>query len=171
MYALLPQSLVTVKGASIELAGLVVGLGGLAIVGGVLAPTLLSRRASGSAHVPVWVWATAYLLPPALLVPAFAPGTPLAVSAALFIGLNVVSGAVAALMFAALPRFAGRSGMGAATGALAQAGATGSLLGPPLYALVVEGPGWTAAAIFGLAISVAGFALVTLAEREARTAA
>jgi len=168
MYALLPQHLIAEKGASIRLAGLIAGLGGLATVGGVVVPSILARRLGPHPPVPVLVWAVALFVPPLLLLPVFADGTPLALAATLFIALNVVSGAVAALVFASLPRFAGHGDMGAASGALAQAGATGSLCGPPVFALFVEASGWLAAAAFGLAISAAGFALLAAAERQAR---
>jgi len=80
--------------------------------------------------------------------------------------LNAISGAVPAVVFARLPDAVGPDGdMATANGLLAQGGASGSLLGPPLLAAAASHFGWPAAAGAGLAASALCLALLALAQR------
>ena len=69
---------------------------------------------------------------------------------------------------ALLPRLAAGPGqLVRANGVLAQCGASGSLLGPPLMAASVQAGGWTAAAALGLLVSLAAMPLAWRALRGA----
>jgi MFS transporter, CP family, cyanate transporter len=100
-------------------------------------------------------------MPPLLLFGVFMPKPPLASALSLVLLLNVLGGVFASLAFALLPRLARSPGeLVKANGLLAQCGASGSLLGPPAMASCVQSGGWTAAALFGLGVSVVALPLV-----------
>ena len=70
----------------------------------------------------------------------------------------------ASLAFALVPRVAGGiARMPQANGLLAQFGASGSLLGPPLLAAAAEHGGWGAAATLGLVVSALAVPLALMA--------
>lgn len=99
-------------------------------------------------------------LPPLLLFGVFTSAPSVAVAIGLAIGLNMAGGVFASLGFALLPRLAtGPGQMVRANGLLAQCGASGSLLGPPAMAACVQAGGWTAAAVFGLVVSLVALPL------------
>lgn len=168
LLALMPEFLITEKGASPGTAGLVTGLGGFVTISGVIVPFYLARRSDLRLSVPLLL--LSLIVPATLLFGVFSPLASLGASAILFLGLNILSGIFPSLVFASIPRWAGPGGIGPANGAIAQAGAAGSLLGPPAYAAVVSGTGWMQAAVFGLGVSLVGLVLVTALEaRKFRT--
>ncbi|MEQ8898424.1 MAG: MFS transporter [Roseovarius sp.] len=164
--ALMPEFLISQKGATPGLAGLVTGLGGFVTITGIAVPLCLRHRPV--LRLSPLLLGGCLLLPAALLFGVFSPAAPLATSAALFIALNLLAGIFPALAFGAIPRFAGPGGLGPANGALAQAGAAGSLLGPPAYAAVVSHAGWLPAAGLGLALSLIPLLLLTVLETRDR---
>lgn len=172
MLALMPEFLIATSGASVRLAGLITGLGGLATISGVVVPFWLARRSGGVPPVlSLPLLAMSLVLPAALLLLVLGAGLSLAATTGLFIALNMLSGIFPSLVFASLPRLAGANGLGPANGVLAQAGATGSLLGPPLYASFVVLSGWTAAGAVALAVSALAVVLLLAAEREVAASA
>lgn len=164
LFALLPTLLVATTRAGVATAAAVTGAASLANVAGIVLVVWLHGRER--AERPL-LWASS-LLPAAALVVLFAPAGGFTAAAALAIGLNAVSGAYAALVFALLPRVAARDGISAANGLIAQFGATGSLLGPPLYAAAIDAGGWIAGGVIGAALSVVSLVLVAGAIRAAR---
>jgi MFS family permease len=81
--------------------------------------------------------------------------------AAAVLGLN---GLAVSAVFAALPTVAaGRVAWG--VGAVTQAGSLGTLLGPPLYAWVVDTSGWSAAIVVTAAIVITGVGCATVSTR------
>jgi sugar phosphate permease len=86
-----------------------------------------------------------------------APSLPLAVAGfAVSFGLG---GLLPAAAFASVPLVAAdRRAIGPINGLLAQTGSLGSLAGPPLLALWVEGTGWSMAPAMLLAIAAIGAA-------------
>jgi len=165
LLALMPEFLISKKGATPGLAGLVTGLGGFLTIAGIALPLWLSRRYPLRFSLPLLT--LGLLLPAVLLFGIFHPATSPGTSAALFLALNLLAGLFPPLAFGSIPRYAGPGGLGPANGALAQAGAAGSLLGPPAYAAVVSHAGWLSAAGFGLALSLVP--LLLLSALEARS--
>ena len=165
--ALLP-SLYTRSGMSVSAAATWTGFAALAtLIGSVTAAWLLRR---GTALQ--WPASVALILP-ALM--SFAVFTSVGLSPAapvIAIVLNIVSGVFASLAFALVPRAAGGlARMPQANGLLAQFGASGSLLGPPLLAAAAEHGGWGAAAVCGFVVSVltVPLALMAIAGAHAET--
>jgi MFS transporter, CP family, cyanate transporter len=100
-------------------------------------------------------------LPPLLLFAVFTDRPVLALALSSAIAISALGGIFASLTFALLPRLAPERGaLVRANGWLAQCGASGSLLGPPLMAATVQAGGWTAAAVLGLAVSLMAIPLV-----------
>jgi MFS family permease len=146
---LLPTLLVQGAGMSAAAAGTWTGGASAAAVLGSAAGALWMRHA-----LPPRGLALASLALPALAVwgvYAAAPRAALAVGLA--IAINVLGGVFASLAFAALPRVARQPGqLARANGLIAQFGASGSLLGPPLAAAGIAQAGWPgAAAVVALA--------------------
>jgi MFS family permease len=68
-------------------------------------------------------------------------------------------------VFAAVPGVvAATDQVAVANGLVAQFGSAGSLLGPPLFAWAVAGQGWRAVPALVAVFTLAGFALLALAE-------
>ncbi len=131
---------------------------------------LASVSAVAGSAVAAWLWRQGHRLrgpvmvslglPPLLLFGVFAPAPPAAAAIALAVLLSMVGGVFASLAFAVLPRLAPAPGdLVRANGRLAQCGASGSLLGPPVMAACVQAGGWRAAALLGLLISLAALPL------------
>ncbi|WP_343713729.1 MFS transporter [Inquilinus sp.] len=144
-------------------AGLITGAAAFASVLGGLAAAWWMRR-----DRPLGGFTAICVAVPALLL--FAVFTPAAGSwlwpAAAAMLLNAISGAVPAVVFARLPDAVGPGGdMATANGLLAQGGASGSLLGPPLLAAAASHLGWPAAAGAGLIASALCLLLLGLAQR------
>ena len=168
LIALLPTFLVAQTGASARQAGLIGGLCAFISVLGVLIAARLRHR--GGNHT-VWI-VVAIVLPAVLLFAVFAEGASLARVTVLMLVLNTISGVYAGLAFALLPTLA-RSDheMAVANGLTLQFGATGSLLGPPMFAACVERWGWTGAAVAGALVSTACLLLMSWARLEDPSAA
>jgi len=155
--ALLPTFLVGQLGASARVAGLVGGLSAfISVLGVALAAWLRHRR------VRTGIWTTAAIVLPALmLIAAFRDGAGIVQVTVLMLMLNTVSGIYSGLAFAQLPVLARTDAeMAVANGLTLQLGATGSLLGPPLFALCVEQWGWSGAAGAGALMSTLCLALM-----------
>ena len=151
LLALLPPLLITRSGMSVTNAATWTGLAALAtIVGSFAAAGLLQRRRALVAPVVM------SLVGPALLAFAvFMPAGTSVVPAVVAVALNALSGIFASLAFAQAPAAAGGvERMAQVNGLIAQFGASGSLLGPPLLAAAVERWGWGAAAVCGLLVSL-----------------
>ncbi|MFE0754796.1 MFS transporter [Inquilinus sp. NPDC058860] len=163
LLAVMPAYFTSQRGVSASMAGLITGVAAFAAVLGGLAAAWWMRR-----DRPLGGFTAFGVVVPALLL--FAVFTPSggswlwpAMAATL---LNAISGAVPAVVFARLPDAVGPGGdMATANGLLAQGGASGSLLGPPLLAAAASHFGWPAAAGAGLAASALCLLLLALAQR------
>ncbi|WP_395676318.1 MFS transporter [Inquilinus sp.] len=163
LLAVMPAYFTGQHGVSASTAGLITGTAAFAsVLGGVAAAWWMrgDRPLGGFMAFGVAV--------PALLL--FAVFTPAEGSwlwpAAVATVLNAISGAVPAVVFARLPDAVGPGGdMATANGLLAQGGASGSLLGPPLLAAAASHLGWPAAAGAGLVASALCLLLLALAQR------
>ena len=167
MLAVLPSYFAGRYGLALSTAGLVTGAAaGATVLGGILAAWWMrgSRPTGGLMAVGIAV-------PALLLFLVFAPlDEAWAWPAAAAIALNALSGVVPAVVFARLPEVVGpRGDMATANGLLAQGGASGSLLGPPLLAGAATQWGWTAAAGAGLAASLLCLALLAMAAQAHAT--
>jgi len=163
LLAVMPAYFTGQRGVSASTAGLITGAAAFASVLGGLAAAWWMRR-----DRPLGGFTAFGIAVPALLL--FAVFTPSQGSwlwpAAAATLLNAISGAVPAVVFARLPDAVGPGGdMATANGLLAQGGASGSLLGPPLLAAAASHFGWPAAAGAGLAASALCLALLALAQR------
>jgi len=157
--ALLP-SLYTRGGMSVSAAATWTGFAALAtLIGSVTAAWLLRHG-----HALKLPSAIALVVPALLGFAVFTPGGLSPAAPAIAIVLNIVSGVFASLAFALVPRVAGGiARMPQANGLLAQFGASGSLLGPPLLAAAAEHGGWGAAATLGLVVSALAVPLALMA--------
>ena len=150
LLGLLPTLLVRDAGLAAAEAGRWTALASLSAVAGSAAAALLLRR-GGSLR---WPMVLALGLPALLLFGVFTPAPQAGVVIALAIAINLLGGVFASLAFALLPVVAGSADrMGRANGLLAQCGASGSLLGPPLMAACAQAGGWTAAALLGALVT------------------
>jgi MFS family permease len=158
--AVLPTFLVERRGAGAAAAGTATAVVALASVLGSVAAGWLLRRglrlrelAAVGLLMPLAIW-------PAMLDEGSLGGS--VVGAALSL---VVNGAVVAAVFAAVPGVvAATDQVAVANGLVAQFGSAGSLLGPPLFAWAVAGQGWRAVPALVAVFTLAGFALLALAE-------
>ncbi|MEO7937583.1 MAG: hypothetical protein ABIR55_03085, partial [Burkholderiaceae bacterium] len=155
-------------GASARLAGFIGGMAAFISVVGVLVAAWLRQR--GGSHTG-WIVA-AIVLPAGLLFAVFADGAGILRVTVLMLLLNAISGIYAGLAFALLPTLA-RSDqeMAVANGLTLQFGATGSLLGPPMFAACVERWGWTGAAVAGALVSTVCLLLMMWVRGQAFAAA
>jgi CP family cyanate transporter-like MFS transporter len=163
LLAVMPAYFTGQRGVSASTAGLITGVAAFASVLGGLAAAWWMRR-----DRPLGGFTAFGVAAPALLL--FAVFTPSEGSwlwpAAVATLLNAISGAVPAVVFARLPDAVGPGGdMATANGLLAQGGASGSLLGPPLLAAAASHLGWPAAAGAGLVASTLCLLLLALAQR------
>lgn len=146
---LLPTLLVQGAGLSAAAAGTWTGVASAASVLGSAAGALWMRHALAPRGL-----ALASLALPGLAVWGVYAAAPHAGTAvALAILINMLGGVFASLAFAALPRLARQPAqLARANGLIAQFGASGSLLGPPLAAAGIAQAGWPgAAAVVALA--------------------
>lgn len=158
LVALLPTLLVRDAGLSAAAAGQWAALVSVAAVLGSAAAALLLKRGHGRALRAVLLLALG--LPALLLFGVFSPAPQAGLAIALALLISVLGGLFASLAFALLPVVAGSAGqMVRANGLLAQCGASGSLLGPPLMAACVQAGGWPAAAVLGLVVTAAALPL------------
>lgn len=150
--ALLPTLLVQQAGLDPAAAGRWTAVASASAVAGSAATAWLLGRGL-DARAPVLA---SLALPPLLLFGVFTPAPQATLAITLAVLLNMLGGVFASLAFAILPRLAPAPGqMVRANGLIAQFGASGSLLGPPVMAACVQAGGWRAAAGFGLLISLA----------------
>lgn len=148
--ALLPSFLVEQAGASARVAGLVGGLSAFIAVLGVALSAWLRHH---GARTGVWM-TVSIVLPALMLFGVFNDKAGVLQVAALMLVLNTISGVYSGLAFALLPMLAQSDAeMAVANGLTLQLGATGSLLGPPLFAACVEQWGWSGAATAGAVLS------------------
>jgi hypothetical protein len=149
--ALLP-SLLTAHGAMpVTTAAAWTGAAAMAtLIGSGTAACLLRYRR------PLEAACAVALVGPALLVfSVFTPHGATPATPFFAVAASALSGVFGSLAFALVPSAAGGiDRMPQANGLIAQFGATGSLLGPPLMALAVERWGWGAAAVCGLLVSL-----------------
>ena len=173
--ALLPTLLAQAAGLSSTAAGQWTALAAVsAVLGSATAALLLLRQGVGL-RGPVVL---ALGLPALLLFGVFQPAPSAGWAMVLMVSINILGGLFASLAFALMPLVAGNSGrMVRVNGLLAQCGAAGSLLGPPLMAACVQAGGWRAAALLGLGVTAAALPLawravaaVSAAERAHRQA-
>jgi len=178
MLALLPAYLAEQWGFAPSTAGIIAGVASAAaLLGSAAASPVLHRSGLHQVEPALRLVALGLLLPALLLFGAFPPhGVRELVSAGgvalLFVGLNAVSGLVPAVTFARLPDLVhkargGLSEIAAANGVLAQFGAAGSLVGPPLLGYLAGRWGWAAIAPATAVCSVLSLGLTILAERRA----
>ena len=158
LVALLPTLLVRDAGVPAAAAGQWTALVSAAAVAGSVAAALLLKHGHG--RVPRWPLLLALGLPALLLFGVFRPAPQAGLAIALALLISVLGGLFASLSFALLPVVAGSAGqMVRANGLLAQCGASGSLLGPPLMAACVQAGGWPAAAALGLVVTAVALPL------------
>jgi MFS family permease len=152
---LLPAWLVERRGLPADEAGRIIAIAAaFAIAGSLLAGRLMRRGASPGRLVAVGLIASTVIA--ALSFSAAAP-VPLAVAG--FAICFAVGGLVPAAAFASVPEVAAdRRAIGPINGLLAQAGSLGSLAGPPMLALWVDGTGWSLAPVMLLAVAAIGAA-------------
>ena len=113
----------------------------------------------------------AIVLPALLLFGVFSDQAGIVQVTVLMLMLNTVSGVYSGLAFALLPTLAQSDGeMAVANGLTLQLGATGSLLGPPLFAACVEQWGWSGAAAAGAVLSAVCLVLMQGAHPATRAA-
>ena len=150
LMGLLPSLLVGEAGVSAAAAGRWTALASLAAVPGSAAAAWLLRH-GGRLRWPMML---SLGLPAPLLFGVFTAAPVAGVAIALAIAISVLGGVFASLAFALLPVVAGSAGrMARVNGLLAQCGASGSLLGPPLMAACAQAAGWSGAAWLGLAVT------------------
>ena len=148
---LLPTWGVQAAGLTADRAGQWTAVASASALGGSAVAAALLRQGRGVR----WPVALSVGVPPLLLFGVFTsvPDVPLAL--VLAVALNMLGGVFASLTFALLPRLApSQARMVRANGLIAQCGASGSLLGPPLMAYCVQAGGWGAAAWLGLVVSL-----------------
>jgi MFS family permease len=154
--ALLPTLLVREVGLSAQAAGQWTAVASVSGIAGSAMAAWLLRHGAGVR----WPVMASLGLPPLLLFGVFTTAPQAHVAIGLAVLLNMLGGVFASLAFALLPRLASEPGqMVRANGMLAQCGASGSLLGPPIMAACVQAGGWTAAAVLGLVASLAALPL------------
>lgn len=151
LLALLPSYLTQQAGATVAQAGRWTALAALATIAGSAVAAWWMRR-GGAQRVPVLI---ALLLPAALMFVVFAESPSVMRIGVAAIVLNAISGAYPSFAFAWLPEAAGdMHKLARANGVFTQFGASGSLLGPPLLAAIVEHHGWSAAPWVGVAATL-----------------
>jgi MFS transporter, CP family, cyanate transporter len=163
--ALLPTFLVDQVGASARMAGLVGGVSAFISVLGVAVAAWLRHR---GARTGVWM-TVSIVVPSLMLFGVFDDAAGIVQVGALMLVLNTISGVYSGLAFALLPVLARSDAeMAVANGLTLQLGATGSLLGPPLFAACVVHWGWAGAASAGALMSAACLGLMQAARPATR---
>lgn len=163
--ALTPTFLVDRFGLAPTAAGLIAGLASLANILGSIA----AARAAALGVRPRTV-ALAGLGIPALIMPVpFVMAVDWVVASAAIVAINAVGGMVAAVLFARVATFARTPrAVAMGNGLVAQFGASGSMIGPPLIAACVSAAGWPVAAVLGIALSAFASAAIAIAESQRR---
>jgi MFS family permease len=154
---LLPAYLVERLGLPPDAAGRIVAVAtAFGIAGSLLAGWLTHRGASLGRLVAVGL-----IAPTVIAALSFSAAAPVPLAVAGFAMCFAAGGLVPAAVFASVPQVAAdRRAIGPINGLLAQAGSLGSLAGPPLLALWVEGTSWSLAPLMLLAVAAIGAASV-----------
>jgi MFS family permease len=161
---LLPIYLVDGRGLPMADAGRIAAVATAAGIAGSLAAGGLMRRGLS----PAMLTAIGLLASAALAALSFSPALPLGLAIAGLAASFAVGGLAPAATFAAVPRIATDArAIGPINGLVAQTGSLGSLAGPPLLALWVEGTSWALAPVLLLAIAAVG-AIAAFAVRPQR---
>jgi len=152
---LLPAYLVERLGLPPDAAGRIVAVAtAFGIAGSLLAGWLTHRGASLGRLVAVGL-----IAPTVIAALSFSAAAPVPLAVAGFAMCFAAGGLVPAAVFASVPQVAAdRRAIGPINGLLAQAGSLGSLAGPPLLALWVEGTSWSLAPLMLLAVAAIGAA-------------
>ena len=152
---LLPAWLVGSRGLAATEAGRMVAIAtACGIPGSLLAGWLMRRGA-----FPGRLAAAGLIASTVIAALSFGAATPVPLAIAGFAVSFALGGLVPAAAFASVPQVAGdRRAIGPINGLLAQAGSLGSLAGPPMLALWVEGLGWSLAPVMLLAVAAIGAA-------------
>lgn len=163
--ALTPTFMVERFGVAPTAAGLIAGLASLANILGSIA----AARAAALGVRPRTV-ALAGLGIPALILPVpFAMAADWLAAAAAIVAINAIGGMVAAVLFARVATFARTPrAVAMGNGLVAQFGASGSMIGPPLIAACVSATGWPVAAVLGIGLSAVAIAAIAVAESRRR---
>ena len=161
--ALTPTFMVDRFGVAPTAAGLIAGLASLANILGSIA----AARAAALGVRPRTV-ALAGLGIPALILPVpFVMAVDWLAASAAIVAINAIGGMVAAVLFARVATFARTPrAVAMGNGLVAQFGASGSMIGPPLIAACVSVAGWPVAAVLGIGLSA--FAIAAIAAAESR---
>ncbi len=163
LIALLPTFLVEQSGAPPRVAGLIGGLAAFISVLGVLIAAWLRHHGGDRT---AWM-VVSIVVPSALLFAVFSEGAGVWRVALVMLVLNTISGIYSGLAGAQWPaRARADSERAVANGLTLQFGATGSLLGPPMFAACVERWGWNGAAIAGALVSAACLILMQWARAD-----
>lgn len=162
--ALTPGFLVDRFGLDATAAGLAAAVASLAnIPGSMVAATALARGVP-----PLRLAAFGLVVPGAFALAAFIGAGQWMTAAAAIVGLNAVAGIAPAVLFGRIPVLAkGPRGVALGNGLIAQFGASGSMIGPPLIAAAVSFAGWWVAGLIAAALSLVA-ALAVLASGRVR---
>lgn len=162
--ALTPGFLVDRFGLGATAAGLCAAAASLAnIPGSMVAAAALARGVR-----PLRLAAFGLLAPGLVVLFAFAGADSWPVAAASIVAMNAIAGIAPAVLFGRIPVLArGPRGVALGNGLIAQFGASGSMIGPPLIAASVSATGWPAAGLIAGALSFAA-ALAVLASGRMR---
>ena len=165
MLALAPEFFVAEFGMTLAAAGLATGLAAFVNAAGLIVPLLLARFGIVSIGWQTGVLLTALIVPAVLLVPVFSGALAATPAVGLFVALNMLSGVFPSMAFSLLPKIATAGDLSRVNALIAHTGATGSLAGPPLFALFVVYGGWSAAAWCGIGLVCASSAAMSFALR------
>jgi MFS family permease len=150
---MLPTYLVEERDVPTAAAGQFVAVAtALGVAGSLAAAWLMHRGVTSSRLIALGLMAST-----AAAILAFRPEFGLPISIAGFVVSFAIGGLVPSAAFASVPQLAREPrAIGPINGVLAQAGSLGSLVGPPLLALWVEGMGWSWAPLMLLAVAAVG---------------
>lgn len=165
MLALAPEFFVTEFGMTLSAAGLATGLAAFVNAAGLIVPLLLARYGLASTGWQTGVLLGALTVPAVLLVFVFSGALAATPAVCLFVALNALSGVFPSMAFSLLPKIATASDLSRVNALIAHTGASGSLAGPPLFALFVVHGGWAAAAWCGIGLVCASAAAMLSALR------
>jgi MFS family permease len=152
---LLPTYLVEGRGLQAATAGRIVAIAtAFGIAGSLLAGWMMRRGVA-----PGRLAAVGLIASTAIAALSFSVAAPLPLVVTGFAVSFALGGLVPAASFASVPLVAANArAIGPINGLLAQAGSLGSLAGPPLLALWVEGTSWSLAPVMLLAVAALGAA-------------
>ena len=165
--SLLPTFLVDQRGVSLGTAGLATGMVALASVPGSVVASWLLRRGAGPRLLSVTI-----LVMPLAALAAFGAGGAVGVGVAAAAVMLLANGLAVAGVFAAVPRLVqDPSQIAIAIGLLTQLGSLGTLLGAPLFGVVVAATDWSAVAPLVGATTLLSLGLLLAASSRRRVPA